>query len=401
MSMYNKTNGSGEYSHSYGASPELYMKKKKGRTFSNAAIVVMLCGSVLLSSVIGFCGGMVAGRLNEPNGSAGAQLPITSVAAQKTDKAVGTTAEVAAIAMDSVVEIRTESVTLGNRIMGQYVSEGAGSGVIFSADGYIVTNNHVIEGANKITVTTRDGSEYDAALVGTDAKTDLAVLKVNGTGMKAVSYGDSESLVVGEAVVAIGNPLGQLGGTVTNGIISSLDREIDIEGEKMTLLQTDASVNPGNSGGGLFDSTGALIGIVNAKSSGSGIEGLGFAIPINTAKPIVQQLIENGYVAGRVDIGMSFMDVSERAAFVYGMDSAGVYVSEVERGSAAEKIGIRAGDRIVSIDGREITDTEMLQDVFAGYSVGDILTVKVERAGRRAEATLTLEEDRTGSGNLF
>lgn len=400
--MFNKDNEYDNYNrYTYRSSPELYMKTQKKRKLSDKKIAAMMCATVFLSSAIGFGGGMLAGNMQEASGnSGGANIPITSVSSSE-KKNLANTAEVAARAMESVVEIRTESVTLGNRIMGQYVSEGAGSGVIFSADGYIVTNNHVIEGANKITVTTRGGAEYEAKLIGTDAKTDLAVIKVDAKDLKAATHGSSKNLVVGEEVVAIGNPLGQLGGTVTNGIISSLDREIDIEGEKMTLLQTDASVNPGNSGGGLFDSAGQLIGIVNAKSSGSGIEGLGFAIPIDSAVPIVEELVANGYVSGRVDIGMNFMDVDERAAFIYRMSSAGVYVSEVKAGSAAEKIGIRAGDRIVSVDGTKITKTEQLQEIFEKYNVGDSLKIVVERNGKQAEASLTLEEDRAGNGNLF
>ncbi len=399
--MFNRNSEYENYNrYTYRSSPELYMKAKKSKS-PDKKIAAMMCATVVLSSVIGFGGGMLAGQMRGTGGSSqGANIPITSVVSVG-EKKLSSTAEVAAKAMESVVEIRTESVTLGNRIMGQYVSEGAGSGVVFSSDGYIVTNNHVIQGANKITVTTRDGAEYEAKLIGTDAKTDLAVIKVDAKGLKAAMLGKSGSLVVGEEVVAIGNPLGQLGGTVTNGIISSLDREIDVEGEKMTLLQTDASVNPGNSGGGLFNSAGQLVGIVNAKSSGSGIEGLGFAIPVDNAIPIIEELVSNGYVSGRVDIGMSFMDVNDRAAFIYGMSSAGVYVSEVDAGSAAEKTGIRAGDRIVAVDGTKITDTEQLQDVLAKYKVGDALKIVVERGGRQAEATLTLEEDRTGNGNLF
>lgn len=399
--MFNRNSEYENYNrYTYRSSPELYMKTKKSKS-QNKKIAAVMCSTVVLSSIIGFGGGMLASQMHGvDSGSRTTNVPITSIVSVS-EKKLGSTAEVAAAAMESVVEIRTESVTLGNRIMGQYISEGAGSGVIFSSDGYIVTNNHVIQGANKITVTTRDGTEFQAKLIGADVKTDLAVIKVDAKDLKAAKLGKSGNLVVGEEVVAIGNPLGQLGGTVTNGIISSLDREIDIEGEKMTLLQTDASVNPGNSGGGLFDCGGQLVGVVNAKSSGSGIEGLGFAIPIDNAIPIIEELVSNGYVSGRVDIGMSFTDVNDRAAFLYGMSSAGVYVSEVKAGSAAEKIGIRSGDRIVSVDGIKITDTEQLQDTLVKYKVGDTPKIVVERNGKQAEASLALEEDRAGNGNLF
>ena len=171
--------------------------------------------------------------------------------------------DVAAVASNSVVEITTETVMMGTR-MGQFVSEGAGSGVIITSDGYILTNNHVIDGASKITVRLKDGTSYNGVVVGLDEKTDLAVIKVDASDLQPAVFGDSSSLTVGETAVAIGNPLGQLGGTVTSGIISALDREISIDGETMTLLQTSAAINPGNSGGGLFNSYGELIGIVNA-----------------------------------------------------------------------------------------------------------------------------------------
>ncbi len=395
-------NAQGENRFSYSSSPSLYIKKRKKQVNSKRSIVALLCGTVVVSSAFGFAGGMLADSFNNTySNPTVVDSSSCEAVLHGSEHNIGITAEVAATAMDSVVEIRTESVTLGNRIMGQYISEGAGSGVIYSKDGYIITNNHVIDGANKIDVTLRNGKVYEAEIIGTDAKTDLAVIKINGENLKAAKLGDSTQLVVGETVLAIGNPLGQLGGTVTNGIISALDREIDIEGEKMTLLQTNASVNPGNSGGGLFDYSGNLIGIVNAKSSGSGIEGLGFAIPISTAQPIIDQLIEIGYVSGRINIGMNFMDVDARSAFIYGLKNAGVYVSEVEKGSYAEKIGIRTGDRIVSIDGVEVTITEQLMNIFEKYKVGDSVELKVERDGKQAKASFVLEEDKRDNGNLF
>jgi serine protease Do len=183
------------------------------------------------------------------------------------------TSEVASLTSDSVVEITTETVTTDSW-MQQYVTNGAGSGVIVTQDGYIVTNNHVIDGASKISVRLKNGTTYTASLIGSDSKTDVALLKIGATGLKPVVLGNSESLKVGDTAIAIGNPLGQLGGTVTEGIISALDRELVIKGKKMSLLQTDAAINPGNSGGGLFNNKGELIGIVVAKSSGSDVEAL-------------------------------------------------------------------------------------------------------------------------------
>lgn len=393
----------GTYDNAYRTSPALYVERKSKKTLSNKMIALMLCATMVVSTGLGFGGGILANRMNSSSGDApvtAASVPVTQVNSSST-KGSTDVAAVAAATMDSVVEIRTESVTMGNRIMGQYVSEGAGSGVIISSDGYIVTNNHVIDGASKITVKTKDGTEYAATLLGTDAKTDLAVLKIDAQNLIAATYGTSSNLVVGESVVAIGNPLGELGGTVTNGIISALDRDIDIDGQKMKLLQTNASVNPGNSGGGLFDANGTLVGIVNAKSSGSGIEGLGFAIPIDTARPIIEEIIENGYVSGRVDIGMTFIDVDEQAAYMYRLSSGGVYVSEVSRNSAAENAGIRSGDQIKAIDGKEITSVDQLEELLDNHKVGDQLTLTVQRGGKTADVEITLEEEQPSAGNLF
>jgi serine protease Do len=211
--------------------------------------------------------------------------------------------EIAALNSNSVVEIYTESI-VSNRRMGQFITEGAGSGVVIAdseSGGYIATNNHVIEGASKITVRLSDGTEHEAELIGSDSRTDLAVIKINESRLQPAVWGNSDTLVIGELAIAIGNPLGKLGGSVTEGIISAPSRDIEIDRQMMTLLQTTAAVNPGNSGGGLFNSRGELIGIVNAKYSGTDIEGIGFAIPANLAMSIVDDLIQHGTVTGRED----------------------------------------------------------------------------------------------------
>ena len=201
-------------------------------------------------------------------------------------------AEVVKLVADTVVEITTTNVVT-DRFYGQYVTSGAGSGVIISDNGYIITNYHVIEGARSISVRLTDGSEFKASLIGGDVGNDIAVLKISATGLRAAVMGSSKSLVVGQEVVAIGNPLGSLGGTVTNGIISALDRTVVVDGYQMTLMQTNAAINPGNSGGGLFNRAGELIGIVNAKRSDTGIEGLGFAIPIDIAWDVTQAILKS------------------------------------------------------------------------------------------------------------
>ena len=295
--------------------------------------------------------------------------------------------EIAALASNSIVEIYTEIVVSSRRI-GQFVTEGAGSGVIVSTAGYIVTNDHVIDGAKKITVRLKNGVDYEAALVGRDSKTDLAVLKITASGLQPAVFGNSDKLEVGELAVAIGNPLGQLGGTVTEGIISALSRNIDIDGHMMALLQTSAAVNPGNSGGGLFSNRGELIGIVNAKSSGSDIEGIGFAIPINLVKSITDALIQYGYVPGRIDFGATLIDVFDaRAAMIYRLQATGVYVSQADADSA-----LQAGDRIISIGGKEIKSTADVKELLDKCKVGDVLSISVSRNGAATTVELKLKQ---------
>lgn len=307
------------------------------------------------------------------------------------DTSLLSTAEIAAKCMPSVVEIRTETVTTGSW-MQEYITEGAGSGVIITADGYIVTNNHVIDGASKIMVTLNTQESYEATLIGTDAKSDLAVLKIEASGLTPATIGDSDKLVVGEKAVAIGNPLGQLGGTVTDGIISALDREVTIEEQKMTLLQTNAAINPGNSGGGLFDGNGNLIAIVDAKSSGTGIEGLGFAIPSNDMVEVVEQLMDHGYVKGYTDPGLSFIDILDSlTAMQYRVNNLGVYVLKVT-GENASSAGFQSGDLIVSVGGQEVESTSELNAVLDSFEVGDTVEFVVYRGRGNVTLQLSLNE---------
>lgn len=372
-----------------------YLTKKMG------AIVAALC--ILASGTAGYAAGVSHTALSAANTTTQQSLPQPT--SQSDDNSINTVAtttgtstgaltvtQIADKVADSVVEITTE-VTEYDNFMRQYVSEGAGSGVILSQDGYIVTNNHVIEGASKITVTLKDGTSYPATLVGTDSQGDIAVVKIEATGLQAATLGDSDSLQVGDTAVAVGNPLGQLGGTVTDGIISALDREIDLDGKTMTLLQTNAAINPGNSGGGLFNDRGELIGVVVAKSSGSGIEGLGFAVPINTAKEIIDDIMQYGYVKGRIDLGMSTVDItSAQMAMMYGLSSTGVYINSVTEGSNAAEVGFQAGDQIVSFNGVEISTGDDLTNALAQCQVGDTVEVIIERGRQKYSGQLTLEE---------
>lgn len=282
---------------------------------------------------------------------------------------------------DSVVEITTESVTSNDAWLGQYVSEGAGSGVIIKEDGYIITNNHVVEGASKIHVTLHNSKQYEATLIGTDPETDIAVIKIDASGLTPATYGNSDELEVGDMSVIIGNPLGELGGTVTAGIISALDREITIDGQPMTLLQTDASVNPGNSGGGMFDQYGHLVGIVVAKSSGSDVEGLGFAIPINTAADIASQLMENGKVESTT--GYSGM--------TYTQDQNGrIYIQQVNE-TFAQEAGFQAGDQVLSIDGTVVNDLNEVSAAIKKHNKGDTVTFTVIRNNKQLDIDITLQ----------
>ena len=300
--------------------------------------------------------------------------------------------QIASIVSPSVVEVTTETIST-NPFFPQYVQDGAGSGVIISEDGYIITNAHVISGASQIKVRTSDKTEYEAELIGSDSKSDIAVLKIGATGLTPAVVGNSDNLVVGEFTLAVGNPMGTLGGTVTNGIISALNRDITVQGQTMNLLQTNAAVSPGNSGGGLFNEKGELIGIVNAKSAEEGAEGLGFAIPVNTAMEVAQSLIDNGYVTGRPALGIQVLAVSDWQMMVqYGVSQPGVYIVDVTEGSCADKAGLKAGDLFVSIDGNSVTGTVDVTSALDSHAVGDTLEIQVAREGKVVQVSVVLEE---------
>ena len=303
-----------------------------------------------------------------------------------------TVSEIAQTSGQSVVSIVTENMVT-DVFAGERVVSGAGSGVVLSEDGTIVTNNHVVEGAKSVQVVLQDGSEYKASVVGTDSATDVAVLKIEAEGLVPAVVGDAEELEVGEFCLAIGNPMGTLGGTVTEGIISAMNREITIGGTPMSLLQMSAPVSPGNSGGGLFNAKGELIGIVNAKSGGEQAEGLGFAIPANTAVEVVEELLVNGYVTGRPALGVSAVAIAsaEEAAYA-GVSEPGLYITEVVADGAAEKAGLQAGDRIVSLDGTEVNTLAELSAVLEECSPGDEMTLVAVRGGDQMEVDLTLQE---------
>ena len=420
-SGYNQNNAYSRYDYSYGqqtrqaeSTDDTGKKKKK----SNTALIVVITVAivcVIMFSLAAFVVGMLVRGSSRPSGTNDPQTTDNGVItpgtddtsdttkaapatdpdvtfAVSTDPVYGDMTEAAAKTVNSVVEIRTEQ-TVSGTFMQQYIQEGAGSGVIVSADGYIITNNHVIAGATLITVILRDGTEYKATLVGTDAQADLAVVKVEATGLNPATFGDSDKLVVAQTVIAIGNPLGELGGSVTNGIISALERTVVIENQEMTLLQTTAAVNPGNSGGGLFNMAGECVGIVNAKSSGSDIEGIGFAIPSNTAIKVAEDLIHYGYVRGRVMLGISMLEIYDKyTAKKYGVNDYGVYVSAVGEGSDAAKAGMESGDRLVSINGTEVDSYATAKKLIQACSVGETAVIVVSRNGSEKTLNVTFSE---------
>lgn len=350
--------------------------------------------------IIGMLGGIVGTSVSKKaSGSTGNAVIYQSDTKTSTDTdstgtktADNSTQSVVQSTAASVVEVTTSYVQRGT-FFGDYVTSGAGSGVIISADGYIVTNNHVIEDAEEITVTLKSGKDYKATLVGTDEKTDIAVLKIEAKDLTPATFGDSDSVAVGESIIVVGNPLGNLGGSVTKGIISAKGREIEVENQTMTLLQIDAAVNPGNSGGALFNLNGELVGVVNAKYSSEEVEGLGFAIPINTAKATIEDIIEYGYVKGRAQLGITAVEISDlQTALSAGVTELGVYVYSVNDGSGADKAGLKSGDRIVKIDNTEISSYASLSKLLDSHSVGDTVKVTYSRNGQQSTVSVKLIE---------
>lgn len=355
--------------------------------------------ALVLVAAVSFGGGFAGYLVASKNGGQTVMYQAASGgSATSTSSTGGSLSDVASAVTPSVVVVTTEQIVTDNYFWGgQQVLSGAGSGVILTTDGYIVTNYHVVEGAQQITVTLHDDSTYTATVVGSDQQSDIALLKIDATGLTPAVLGDSDSVQVGAVVIAVGNPMGTLGGTVTDGIVSALNRDISVEGNEMTLMQTSAAISPGNSGGGLFNTNGELIGIVNAKYSDEDAEGLGFAIPVNTMKTVVQDLLENGYVTGRPALGITVITVGDvQTAMQYGVSSLGVYVNSVDEGSGAEAAGMKAGDRIVSIGTQLVESTDDVTNALKAYNVGDVVEVQVDRGRELITLQVTLGE-KTGA----
>ena len=385
------------------AQPPKKKKKFNGKRVARSAV------ALVLAAAMGFAGGFVGAKFGgsgkvviqqvAPSSTAdSAPGSDSSITAASSSGSSLTTEQVADLVSPSVVVITTEQVVYSQwSWYGQnQVESGAGSGVIISSDGYILTCAHVVDGASTITVTIGD-KDYTATLVGEDTTSDIAVIKIDADGLTPATVGNSDSLKVGQSVMAVGNPLGELGGTVTGGMISALNRSVTIQGSSsvntMSLIQMDASVSPGNSGGGLFNMNGELVGIVNAKSSSSDAEGLGFAIPINDAIKVAQELLENGYVTGRPYLGITYLAVTDaQTASQLGVNAYGVYVVEVVKGGPAEKAGLQAGDRIVSVDGTEIASKDDLGTLMQKHAAGDTLSITIARDGQMQTVNVTLSE---------
>jgi serine protease Do len=392
-----------------GASYESRKKENKraprrGLSFGAVVLCIVLslsAGFVGSMGALHFVGHYIFRQLEQPNKEdVLCDDPASVITRPESDPSIYGSAGEDAFAISGVVSKVQNSVVVidvtlaGTSNFGRPTAQtGSGSGVIISADGYILTCHHVVDGATSVKITLRNNNVYNAVLVGSDAASDLAVLKINPK--EELTYavqGHSADLIPGEQVVAIGNPLGTLGGTVTVGYISATEREITMsDGSKMTLLQTDTAINSGNSGGGLFNLAGELIGVVNSKYSASGVEGLAFAIPIDSAYPVQLDLMEYGYVRGVIDHGLTLLDITEENLmqyyYYYGISEVGVYVVESEYAKELQN-----SDRIVSVNGTAVKTSADVKAILSSCKVGDKLTIVADRKGTSISCTLVLQE---------
>lgn len=392
MNENNFNNGEYYTPPEYSGTPDSSAPKNHGhgKIIALALVVSILGGALGTGGVLALSGrGIESGHSQILEGVR--ENTVIDVATIDTSKQM-TPAEVYAQNVASTVGITTSVTT--NFFGFTTTSAASGSGFIFSDDGYILTNYHVIEGSNSIKVATYDGNSYDAELIGYDEGNDIAVLKIEATGLSPVVLGDSDNLNVGDSVIAIGNPLGELTFSLTSGVVSALDREVTLSSAvTMDLIQTDCAINSGNSGGALFNLYGEVIGITNAKysSSGSGasIDNIGFAIPINSVLNIVESIIENGYIA-KPYIGVSVTSVSEDTQS-YGLP-AGAAVKAVNEDSPAEKAGLQVNDIITAANGSEITSSDELVQLVSNLYNGAKLNLTVYRQGQTLEIEVTVGE---------
>ena len=376
----------------------MFIKEKKKMPQSIMVLVIAVIGGLLGSVFTYFVFDAKLDKLTLSQTSGNSTS--TQIQIEKTDSPVVAIAQKAG---PSIVGVKVNSLFQG--IFGNLeTSDEEGSGIIYSEDGYIVTNYHVIETAIKnssatIQVTLSTGESLNASIIGYDDVTDLAVIKVDKTGLTPAEFGVSGDLKVGELAVAIGNPLGQeLAGSVTGGYISALNRKLTTDGRTYNLIQTDAAINPGNSGGALVNSQGQVIGINTAKINETSVEGIGFAIPSDDALPIIKELIQNGKIV-RPYIGLSGINIDDATARMNNIVK-GVYVMQVLQGTPAQEAGIQRGDIIVQIDGKDITTMEELNEIKNAKNIGDTITLKINRAGKEIEVKVTLASNESTSENV-
>ena len=386
-----------EQLHNYQAGPQQPVQEmkpvKKNRMGLKITALALCCA--LLGGAVG--GGVVWGVTR--SGGSGTEMnvssrPATQVALKQVDgKTAMTDAEVYASNVNSVVSINVTG-TSGTNFFGQPVqTASAGSGFVLTKDGYIVTNYHVVKDADTVKVTMYNGDEYDAKYVGGDEDYDIAVIKVEAADLQPVTLGNSDNLNVGDHVLAVGNPLGELTFSMSGGMVSCVNRAITVDGTPFNMIQTDASINPGNSGGPLFNQYGEVVGIVSAKYSSyssESVEGLGFAIPINDVIAMIQDIMTNGYVTNKPYLGITGGTMTSQMAAQYRYDvTEGVFVYSVEEGSAAAQAGLKMGDVILKVDDTEIESMEDLTAVKKQYSAGDTVSLTIYREGQETTVELT------------
>ncbi len=404
MNEYSNNNGynNGEYRGS-GYNDDLYMesrdtefirfdsestpvytqpvRKKKKRFAQKLLSLLLVCGLMAGSSAATLYGyiRMTEGKKG-PEVIQGGQQVVYTLSSEEGNL---TPQEIFVKCSPSVVAISTQTRSYYG------IGQSSGTGIIMSEDGYIITNHHVIDGATEVSVTTKNGV-YPAAIVGSEAKSDIAVLKIEAEGLQVAEFGSSSELVTGDSAIVIGNPLGlEFADTMTIGYVSATERVVQISEYIMTLIQVDAAVNPGNSGGPLINSRGQVVGVVNAKISQDAVEGIGFAIPIDTAMNIAQDLIEHGYVTNRPMLGITVQSINQQQAAYYGYEP-GITVTEVSPGSCAEAGGMKVGDKILAFNGVEVADSTQLNYEKDKCNVGDTVTVTIERDGQQMDLTIVL-----------
>lgn len=360
-------------------------------------VVALLLSCAVISAACGFGGAILA-----QNGSSTGKTTVqqsnrtaTTVNVKKVDgQTLMSPAEVYASTVNSVVSINCSAVS--TNIFGQQTeSASSGSGFIYTADGYIVTNQHVVANASSINVTLYNGDTYPATLVGSDSDYDVAVLKIDAKDLPAVTLGNSTDVNVGDTVMAIGNPLGELTFSMSSGIVSCVNRAINVEGTPFNMIQVDASINPGNSGGPLMNLYGEVVGIVSAKYSSyadTTVEGLGFAIPINDVQSIISDIMENGSVTDKAYMAITAGTMTQQMAAQYKINATeGVFVYSVEDGGAGDKAGLKLGDVITKLNDTQITSMEDLSAAKKGFKAGDTVTLTVLRDGKEITTQLTFD----------